>query len=369
MIYKNLILGKLEEVAFLELKDETKIKIGDEDFYGYLPLPILNENLITLVKEEIEDIPLEYFLEGMIYSISLQPDGEYNDIYLDILNSATKDTKGYVFSRGVEKLNLEKYLESMVYFNFLVEENLVDEKVYFSLGQSMENIDISLLDEQEKNAYAIEIMNVYEKVLNINKEFPLGLYKLGYLYKEFGQFIKSKLTFEKFIQVDKNDFRIQEVREVLEEINSEILKEEAVLELNSGNFDKALKKLLEVNVEKRDDLYFYHLSLCYVNLGDFEGALDAIKKSIDIKDLAVYHNQLAIVYQGLGNMNLAKKEIEETIDKFGPDYYLNFNLGTIQYNEGDIKSAIGNFEIAYELDSNPELGDIIEQLKENTELE
>lgn len=363
MIYKDIISEKLDEMSFLELKDGAVIKVGEEEFYGYLPLPILNDKLVNLVKGDIENIPINYFLEGMIFSISLNPDGDYNDIYLDFINAITKDLKGYLVGKGIELINNEEYVEGIIYLNLIIDEGLADDKVYFSLGQGMENLDISILNEKDKLAYAVEIMKTYERVLNINEEFSLAHYKLGYIYREFGQFIKSKLSFEKFIKLDKNEFRIQEVRETLEEINSEILKEEAVIEMNAGNYTEGLKKLLDVVVEKRDDLYYYHLSLCYVNLNDFEPALDAIKKAIEIEDIGIYHNQLAIIYQGLGNIELAKKEIEETIDKFGPDYYLNFNLGTIQYNEGNIEAALGNFEIAYEIDSNPELGEIIEQIK------
>ena len=365
MIYKNIISEKIDDIAILELKEGKKIEVLDKEFFGYLPLPILNEKLIDIVKENIEELPLEYFLEGMIYSVSLKPEGEYNDIYLDFIKTMTKDIKGYVFKRGLEELNKENFTTATIYFNLLIDEDLADEKVYFALGQALENLDITLLNEKEKSAYAVEIMNNYEKVLNINDEFSLAHYKLGYMYKEFGQFIKSKLSFEKFIKLDKNEFRIQEVREIISEIDSEILKEEAVVEMNSGNYEGALKKLLDVNIEKRDDLYYYHLSLCYVNLRDIDSALDAIQKAIEIEDIGIYHNQLAIIYQEMGNMDLAKEEIENAIDKFGPDYYLNFNLATIQYNEGDLESAIGNFEIAYEQNPNEELKNIIDTLKLN----
>ena len=118
---------------------------------------------------------------------------------------------------------------------------------------------------------------------------------MGYIYQEFGQFIKAKLSFEKFLTLDKNDFRLQEVREVLEDMDSDILKEEAILDMNSGIYENALNKLLNVNSNKRDDLYFYHLSLCYGNLGEYDSSLDAINAAIEIEDINIYHNQKAIV--------------------------------------------------------------------------
>ena len=60
---------------------------------------------------------------------------------------------------------------------------------------------------------------------------------------------------------------------------------------------------------------------------------------------------------------MAKEELEYALEKFGTDYYLNFNLGTILYNQGDIQGAIENFEEAYRLEPSDELLDIINQLE------
>lgn len=365
MIYEKIISEKLDELAILELKEGASVKVGEKEYFGYLPLPILNSKLITLVKDEIEDIPVEYFVEGMVYFLSLNDKSKYTEKYLDFIKTMTGDIKGYLFKRALENINNEDFVAGVIFLNLLVKEDLADEKILFTLGQAMENLEISLLNQKEKNEYALEIMNLYERVLNLDPSFALAHYKLGYMYKEFGQFVKAKLSFEKFLKLDKNEFRLQEVRERIDEINSEIKKEEAVMDINQGNYEEALKKLLEVNLEKRDDLYFYHLSLCYYNLDDIEASLSAINKAIEIEDISIYHNQLAIIYQKLGDIKAAKKEIEETIDRFGPDYYLNFNLATIQYNEGDIEAAIGNFEIAYEIEANPELADIIDQLSKS----
>ena len=54
---------------------------------------------------------------------------------------------------------------------------------------------------------------------------------------------------------------------------------------------------------------------------------------------------------------------ENALEKFGTDYYLNFNLGTILYNQGNTEEAIENFEEAYRVEPSEELLDIINQLE------
>ncbi|NLD16916.1 MAG: tetratricopeptide repeat protein [Tissierellia bacterium] len=363
MIYKDKIRERLEDISYLELKEGASVKVGEEKFYGYLPLPILNSRLVDLVKETVEDIPGEYFLEGMIYVLSLDFENEYAKQYIDFIKSYTKDIKGYLFSKGVEFVNKEDYMEGIIYLDALRNLDLADEKVYFALGTALENLDITIFTDLEKTNHAIDIMNTYEKVLNIDDEFSLAHYKLGYIYREFGQFVKAKLSFEKFLNLDKNDFRLQEVREVLEDLESETLREEAILEMNSGNYENALEKLLKVNPNKRDDLFYYHLSLCYGNLKEYDASLDAINIAIEMEDISIYHNQKAIAYQGQGHLDLARAELENALEKFGTDYYLNFNLGTILYNQGNTEEAIENFEEAYRVEPSEELLDIINQLE------
>lgn len=363
MIYESKLRERLEELSYLELKEGASVKVGEVEFTGYLPLPILNSRLVDLVKESVEDIPGEYFLEGMVYVLSLDFDNEFSQRYVDFIKSYTKDIKGYLFSKGMELINNDNFSESLIYLNALKNLGLADEKAYFSIGNALENLDISIFSDREKNVHSVDIMNIYERVLNLDDEFSLAHYKLGYIYKAFGQFLKAKLSFEKFLKLDKNDFRLQEVRETLEDLEGDSLKEEAVLDMNSGNYESALEKLLKVKSNKRDDLYFYHLSLTYGNLKDFDGALDAINTAIEIEDMGIYHNQKAIIFQGQGRMDLAKSELENALEKFGNYYYLNFNLGTILYNQGDIEGAVENFEDAYELEPSEELLDIINQLK------
>lgn len=363
MIYEKFLLGKLDDLAVLELKEGASIEIEDQVFKGYLPLPILNSRLVSLVQKDLDQIPMAYFVEGMIYYLSLSADDKYKDIYLDFVKAASKDIKGFVFKAALELMADENFLDALVYLNFLVKADLGDPKIYFTLGQALENLDISTLDDRKKNSYAVEIMNTYERVLNLDPSFSLAYYKLAYIYRDFGQYIKAKLVLEKFLQLDKNDFRLHEARLLLDDLESEIKKEEALVDINAGAYEDAMKKLLAVNVEKRDDIYFYNLSICYYYLGLFEDGIDAIKRSLEIEESPIYKNQLALFYQQVGSLDLARKELEEAIDTYGPGYFLNYNLATIQYQTGYKDAALGNFEIAYDIDPNPDLGNLIEQLK------
>lgn len=365
MKYEDLIKDKIEELAFLELKENSSIDVNGKIFEGPLPLPILSEKLVQVVKDDIEDVPMTMVAEGIIYSLGLVPEYEYGEIYFEILEAYVDDVKGYIQRDAYNKLEEEDIESSLVYLRALKNLGYEDEKSLFALGNALENVDISSFTEEEKVEHALEIMRVYEESLNKNPEFPLPNYKLGYIYKEFGQFLKSKLTFEKALKYDLNDFRRQEIREIIDSIEDDVIIETAILKMEKGNYSEALNDLLKVDETRMDDVVNYHMSLCYYNLDDVDEGIEAIDRAIEINDLPVYHNQLALLYEKSGDTSSAISELEKTIDRTGPDYLLNYNLATLQYNLGDRESALANFEIAYDKNPTDKLKEIIDYLKIN----
>ena len=105
------------------------------------------------------------------------------------------------------------------------------------------------------------------------------------------------------------------------------------------------------------------MSVCYMNLYDFEAAEDAINSAMEISDESLYHNQLAMIFEREGDFETAVNVLKEAIDLFGKDYILNYNLATIEFNSGDFESATKNFEIAYEIKPSAELKNLIEYVK------
>lgn len=233
----------------------------------------------------------------------------------------------------------------------------------FTLGNAMENLNISALDEAEKKEFAVEIMRLYESILKIDEKFSLAHYKLGYIYKNFRQYKKAQLSFEKYLNLSDNDLRKQEVREVLNFMEADVLFEEAMLKIDANDFESALDYLLKIEPRRRNDLTYYNMSVSYMNLGDLESAKEAIDSAIQISDEAIYQNQLAMIAERDGDSESALKILKKAMDSFGDDYILNYNFATIQFNLGNIDAAIENFEKAYELKPSDELKNIIDFVK------
>lgn len=363
MIYQSFLRERLDDISFLELKENKSMKIGEREFFGYLPLPLKSQNLFNIVRENINDIPIDYFLEGFIYVLALDKSHDYVDQYIEILEAYYKELEGYLMKKSLELFDKEEYQEAILYIEALINLGIKDEKVLFTLGNILENIDITDLSQEDRNKYIVDIMNIYEQILNINDGFSLAYYKLAHIYKDFGQYQKAKLALERFIKLDNNDFRIHEARNILVEIEPFYILEMAIIDIESNNLQEALNKIYSIGEENYTSLHYYYLGLVLMNLGEVEDAFDYTEKAISIEDSLIYRNQLALLFHAMGNVNEAKDELERSIEEFGDNYHLNLNLGTIYYNENNMEKALEQFNKAYEQEASIELKELIDSIK------
>src|SRR5690606_30305275 len=131
-------------------------------------------------------------------------------------------------------------------------------------------------------------------------------YKLGYHYKHYNQFIKAKLTWEKYLNFDDDTARIQEIREQLELIEDDVNFEEGISLLSRGEYSKAVNIFLKLSNKHKQGNILYLIGLAYKGLGDYENAIDYFYKALDadFKDANVY-NELGICLFTIGYLKEA----------------------------------------------------------------
>ena len=79
-----------------------------------------------------------------------------------------------------------------------------------------------------------------EAILDIDEKYPLAYYKLGYHYKFLGNFLKAKLIWSKYLTLDKDELRLQEVREELDLIEDDVAMETGLTYLYREEFHNSI---------------------------------------------------------------------------------------------------------------------------------
>lgn len=361
--------NKTKDISFLELKEDAQIKIDGKLIDADIPFPILTETLVEGIKRKTmyEEIKISHLISGIIYILGVDPKFKFNDSYKKILYLYEPKIENYIFYKGIKYLSEEKDEEAIIYFRALLNINPENADGLFNYGICLEKKASELFELQkndEGEAFLKEATNCFELILDIDPDYFLAYYKLGYHYKNTGQFLKATLAWEKYLVLDNDKVRKQEIREEINTIYYDSLFEEGHNLYSSGKYSAALDKLLEVE-SRYNQLWNlkYIIGLSYKEIGEFKKAVeyfyDALKINSEFVDL---YNELGICLFSMGSFNEALNIFTTGIEKNSEDYKLLFNRGIGYYQLGLIEEAKSDIKRAYSL--NPDNETILHFIKE-----
>ncbi|MCF6465220.1 tetratricopeptide repeat protein [Clostridium sp. Cult2] len=358
-IVDDYFLKKTDKVSFVQLKEGTHIKIGNYTIKDNIPLPIETNTLIEEIKEGNmeEELKISHLIEGAIYILGIDKDFKYKDEYKNILYNYNQRIEDYILFKGFKLIEENNIDDGTIFFRALIGLNNKNIDGLFNYALTLENIAkkyISLNQKEKGDAFLIESTNQLESTLDINEDFSLAYYKLGYHYKYYEQFQKAKLIWEKFMKLDKDHERIQEIREQLELIEDDANYEEGLNYLISGQYENALKKLMPLSYKYREWWnIFYLIGLAYKGIGEYEEAIDFFYEALELDGVDVnLYNELGICLFGLGDITKAINIFNEGIDYDDGDYRIIFNRGLAYLKLGIIDKAKEDIKAAYRLNPN-----------------
>lgn len=355
-----------DKISFMELKDNKAVNIEGYEINDDIPLPILTEDLVQEIKEGRleEEVKMSNIIDGIIYMIGIDNHFKYIEEYKNILTSYSKDIEEYIFYKGIRLIEKEHHDIGAICFRTLKEINSNNTNGIFNYALALETIGKSYFaneDEEMGIEFITQSTKELEYIIDIDKSYALAYYKLGYHYKFYQQYLKAKLIWNKYLLLDEDELRLQEIRIELENMESEVVLEAGLTYLTKADFHNALDQFLKLlpNFEKWWELNYF-IGSSYKGLGEY-------KKAIEFFEIALEENvESSEVYNELGISHLLMGEIDKGINVFSEgikniqdDYKLLFNrgLGYIQLNK--IEEAYEDISKALEL--NPEDKNILLQ--------
>ncbi|NLJ97889.1 MAG: tetratricopeptide repeat protein [Tissierellia bacterium] len=352
-------LDKTDKVSFIELKKGARVDVGDYTIEDDLPLPIVTDTLLKEVNDgAIEnEFKASHLIEGIIYILGIDRDFKYKDEYIEILYSYDSNIEDYILYRGFKYIQSNDYEIGTLFFRALTHINKENIQGLFNYALCLENLSKDFINRGEvkkANDFILESTNCLENLLDISEEFAPAYYKLGYYYRYFNQFLKAKLTWEKYMKLRDNEEHLQEVREQLDLLTDDVNFEEGLNYLNRGEYEAALERFLELTQKHRTWWNVFYLSgLAYKGLGDYENAIGFFYEAINLngKDVNLY-NELGICLFSLGDIDEAINIFNKGIKLDDNDYKIVFNRGMAYMKLGLKEKAIEDINAAYMLNPN-----------------
>ncbi len=370
----DLLENMKEELSFIEIKKGTIIKINNQKIKikEKTSLPIFMDELISNIKngDDFEGFDNKNIVEGILFILGTDKNFKLNNTYKSILKKADLNIEAYFIKLiNSEEVSIDR---KIAFAEALIENCKKNEKNYFVCGNVLEMKGTQLFSNDEKKKseiYLKEAVVNYNKSLDENPEFSLPYYKLGYYYKQNNQYLNAKAYWNKFIELDDNDIRKQEIRDQLEELEYYIQFEEGYKLVLKGNVDKGLDILLPLlDVFKNWWKLFFVIGVAFRQKQEFEVAKRYFKNVVEINPVQLDAvNELAVCEMSTGNYENAVKYIDEGLKYNSNSHELYTNRAAANIYLKDINNAEKDIEKALEIEPNNEVANLlieeIEKLK------
>lgn len=352
---------KTKEITFLELKANSNLAINDLNIQGGIPLPVITDNFIKDIQvgELSEEINLGQVVEGIIFLLGVDSDFPYIEKYKEIIYAYNPKIEEYIFYKGMKALEDGELENSGIYFRSNLELDKRNLNAKLNYGLVLESIGKSYIDDEKVEEGEKILMlssKELESILDIDDSYSLAYYKLGYHYKYFGQLLKAQITWNKFLVLDKDENRLQEIREEIDLIDDDVKIEIGLSYLTYNDFGKAIDSFLKLIPKHKDNWNVnYLIGLSYKGLEKYDIAIEYLNRAIELNNQeADIYNELGIIYFIEGNILEAIRVFNEGINETNEDYKLYFNRGLGYVQLGEYNLAITDITTAYDLNPNDE---------------
>lgn len=358
MDYNAVFKEKLNKLLFLEVDFEgfkknvhlpQSLKHKCKDLY----MPISSEYVAKNANNKlmINNLPIYYFIEGMLIALGADRQLSYCEDYIVILNNISESEecgKSLVANRIKEEKYTDAYLLVKGLFLFTGNEEYYNKLLL--IGEK--------LTEDDKGFKDFLLADIEEgKKEFVNNPEPYLYHAI--LLRNEGDFAGANVQIHEYI--NKGGEVTKEIEQMTIDIEHIAEYDKAVEELETKP-EKSIKTFLSlIDVFDKNPLLYYYLAVGYRNLQNHEKAIYYLNESLSIESgILEVVNELGINYACLGKYEEALKYFRKAFEA-SRDVEICTNIVMCYMNLGDLEQAKLHLEIAKKLKPDDE---IVKQLEE-----
>lgn len=364
MDYKALFKEKLSKLLFLEIdKEGFKKVVNIPEYINFnskdLYIPISSEYITSNIgdKVKIENLPIYYFIEGMLLTLGADKDISYSEDYKLLLMQIPQSEE------CGKSLVAERVKEDRLEDAYLILKGLLQINEDEEYMKKLLLIGISL---REKDSSFEEIL--LEDIEEAKKMF--SNMKEPYLYK--GIILKDKLDYAG-AKVEINEYlrrggeQTPEIEMLMNDIENVTTYEKAI-SLIEEEPEKSIGMFLSLLEHfEENPLIYYYLGVCYRRIKQYEKAIYYLLESLRIESgILEVVNELGLNYACIGNYEEAIKYFKKAFEA-SREVEICTNIIMCYLNTGNLKDAKLHLEIAKKLDKDDEIVKKIEKVIEKRE--
>ena len=345
MDFLTYIKSGVEKLLFIEIKKDVVLKLKGNPVLKKGEYPIEPDDIIDIVKDNIDAIPSDKLINGMIYITGCDESFKYNNLYIEFLKSID-GIESYIILKIKE--NEDKDLKrSIIYATslFVITKNKEH-------GMNRILLLMDLYNKTKLDFLEGEIVESLRALTSLYPEYILPCYYLGeyYLNKDLAL---SKFYLRKCLDDEKTK---DEAEELIAKIQKTEEYDSAVSLVKKGEGDKAIKTLLayiEENPKNPDALYFIAVALR--QMGMYKNALQYLDNLLNFGETPETLNEIGLNFASLNKYKSALDYFKSALRIKPQDTEILCNMAVCQFNLGNINEAKEDFELAERLNPKDEI--------------
>jgi len=360
-LIEKYIHKRTEDLSFVQLSAQAIQVKGYVIPKDGLFVPLLTTDLANNIKTKEQDkiITANGIVHGMIYLLGVDSDFKYRDEYIEFLYAVNPDIEDYINFKAVKFADEGKLIESVIFSKALILLNNKNVYYIFNYALNLLNYSKENLSNKPKieSVFKKEATICLEAILDIDDNYALAYYHLGFLYSYNKQFNKSKLFWEKYLELDTNEELSSGVKQLLLEIEDQAKYERGYEAVLGGRPQEGLSLLLELE-EKYPSWWnlLFFIGLAHRQLQKYDDAIEYFDKV-----LLVEENQLdtlvelGLCYGSINNQDQAIEYFETALDLGGPNNEILCNLAVVHMAMGNLVKAKECLDESLDLNSEDEI--------------
>lgn len=344
----------LQEIVFVELKENQTIKLTQEKLPAKILLPVIIEDLAETIRQnDYDQIPPLAILKGLVIVIGADHELENHAFYVTLLKSIDEKMYLSILHDGIRYAESRQFARAILYFSAVLALDVQNIDAYYNMGRSFED-----LSEQENRPDLLALAkHCYNQTVSINPEFAGGYHRLGFLLYNDALYKDAESI---WIQALKYDMPLEMREEIvvgLGRVRDKAAFVQGYELILAGRVPEGLEilKSLEEDHDEWWDLLFF-IGVGYRMLEQFEDALAYFLKVMSLNTGHIQTmNEIGICLIALGDYDEAERYYKEAM-RLSPDHAeLTCNMGIVYYHRGDYSGAKHYFMKAYDLSPEDEV--------------
>ncbi len=294
-----------DEFLFDELSDGYLKKAGIFDILSAVPVPIrkseISQGMTTL-----------NIARNMAYVIGCDINFRYRDNYIAYIKRMfKKDFVLPLLSEGVDYAEKDDYENACIIFRACIQIDPDNKDGFYCYARACKDAYESSEEEEYLGRFKAESLEAFEHLTLMARDFDMGFYFLGFGYLNMGLYIKAKLTWDRFMELSKDDELRKEVKELLEKLREPCRIEEGYNHVLGGRFLEGIETLEAYREDERFNKWWplwYYLGVAYKDISEPDKAEEAFLKVLNLSPSNVETmKELADLYKALGNTERENK--------------------------------------------------------------